>query len=74
MLIFLLRMRASLALLIPRRCTNPMELPPSVTRPMDEKGVRRKVLGVAYTKSANPVKAAERPIAGPLRATTSSFG
>ncbi|EPE06051.1 oligomeric golgi family complex component [Ophiostoma piceae UAMH 11346] len=42
----LLMSSASLALARPRRCTRPMEAPPSATRPSELKGVSRNVDGV----------------------------
>ena len=65
---------ASLALEIPIRWTKAREARPSDTRPMLENGVRRKVCGVAYMKSERAIKAAERPMAGPLRAVTRILG
>jgi hypothetical protein len=67
-------MSASLALDMPRRWTKPIEAFPSVTRPSEEKGVRRKVCGAAYMKSENEIRAADRPTAGPFSAVTRILG
>jgi len=65
---------ASFAFAIPKRCTKPIDALPSVTRPSEEKGVRRNECGAAYMKSLKEMRAALRPTAGPFRAVTRILG